>query len=190
LNQERRQYFRINGKVAVDYKVITEDEMQHGRLPTQFQVSPFFLLLTQLHEFSHDNSYQLRKIAQKDPMVASYLENMNNKIDAIAHAIAKSDVEFENLSAQEINLSEGGLSFFSSEAIPVNSYLALKVVFEDTYTGLLLYGQVLYCGEQEEDGQYKIGVEFSDLPESSRLIVARYILTSQSRERQQSDEQY
>jgi len=190
LNQERRQYFRINGKVAVDYKVITEDEMQHGRLPTQFQVSPFFLLLTQLQEFSHDSSYQLRKIAQRDPLVASYLENMNNKIDAIAHAIAKSDVEFENLSTQKINLSEGGMSFFSKESIPENSYLALKVVFEETYTGLLIYGQVLYSGEEEEDGQYKIGIEFSDMPESSRLIVARYILASQARDRQLNDEQY
>ncbi|SEQ68821.1 PilZ domain-containing protein [Amphritea atlantica] len=190
MNQERRQYFRINGKVAVDYKVITEDEMQHGRLPTQFQVSPFFLLLTQLQEFSQDNSYQLRKIAQKDPLVATYLENMNNKIDAIAHAIAKSDVEFENLTTQEINLSEGGMSFYSKEPIPLKSYLALKVVFEETYSGLLLYGQVLYSGEKNEQGQYKIGIEFSDMPESSRMIVARYILTSQTRERQQNDEQY
>lgn len=190
MNQERRQYFRIFGKVAVDYKVITEDEMQHGRLPSQFQVSPFFLLLTELQAYGHDSSYQLRKIAQKDPMVATYLENMNNKIDAIAHAIAKSDVEFENLTTQKISLSEGGMSFNSKEPIPLNSYLALKVVFEETYTGLLLYAQVLYCGEQEENGQYKIGIEFSDMPESSRMIVARYILSSQARDRQLNDEQY
>ncbi len=189
MNQERRQYFRIFGKVAVDYKVLTEDEMCHSRLPSQFEVSHFFLLLTELQSYGHDSNYQLRKIAQKDPLVASFLENMNNKIDAIAHAIAKSDVEFENLTTQTINLSEGGMSFSSKEPIPLNTYLALKVVFEETYTGLLLYGQVLYCGEQE-DGQYKIGIEFSDMPESSRMIVARYILTSQARDRQQSDEQY
>lgn len=183
MNQERRQYFRINGKVAVDYKVITEDEMQHGRLPTQFQVSPFFQLLTQLQECNHDSSYQLRKIAQKEPMIASYLELMNEKIDAIAHAVAKSEVEFENLTAQEINLSEGGMSFNSTQPVELKSYLALKVVFEETHSGLLLYGQTLYCGEQDDDGLYKIGVEFSEMPESSRMTVARYILTSQTRGR-------
>ena len=189
MNQERRQYFRIQGKVAVDYKIITEDEMEHSRIPTQFEVSPFFLLLTQLQSLGRDNDYHLRKIAQKEPSVAAYLESMNDKIDAIAQAVAKSDVEFENLTAQEISLSEGGLSFDCEEAIPLNTYLALKVVFEETFSGLLLYGQVLYSGE--EDGKYKIGVEFTDLPESSRMIVARYILSTQARERQQiNEEQY
>lgn len=191
MNQERRQYFRINGKVAVDYKIITEDEMEHSRIPTQFEVSPFFLLLTQLQNIGSDNDFHLRKIAQKDPSTAAYLESMNEKVEAIAQAVAKSDVEFENLSTQEINLSEGGLSFSSKESIPLNSYLALKVVFEESFSGLLLYGQVLYSGEQGENGEYKIGVEFTDLPESSRMIVARYILSSQARERQQlNEEQY
>lgn len=190
MNQERRQYFRINGRVAVDYKVITEDEMKHGSLPTQFQVSPFFLLLTQLQEYNHESSYHLRKIAQKDPMIATYLELMNDKIDAIAHSIAKSDVEFENLTTQKINLSEGGMSFRSTETIELNSFIALKVVFEETFSGLLLYGQVLYCSEKSDDGQHQIGVEFSDMPESSRMIVARYILNSQARERQRNDEPF
>ncbi|MDO6562490.1 PilZ domain-containing protein [Amphritea sp. 1_MG-2023] len=188
MNQERRQYFRINGKVAVDYKIISEDEMKHGRLPTQFQVSPFFLLLNQLQAYNNDSSYHLRKIAQKEPAIATYLELMNDKIDAIAHAVAKSDVDFDNLSSQEINLSEGGMSFNSQAAIELNSYLALKVVFEETHSGLLLYGQVLYCSEKGDDGQYKIGIEFSDMPESSRMIVARYILNSQTRARQQTHE--
>ncbi|RTE65717.1 PilZ domain-containing protein [Amphritea opalescens] len=190
MNQERRQYFRINGKVAVDYKIITKDEMRHGRLPSQFQVSPFFLLLNQLQEYSRDSSYHLRKIAQKEPMIATYLELMNNKIDAIAHAIAKSDVDFEHLSAQEINLSEGGMSFYSPEPVELKSFLALKVVFEETHSGLLLYGQTLYCSEKQKDGQYKIGIEFTEMPESSRMIVARYILNRQTHDRQKIDEQY
>lgn len=186
MNDERRQYFRINGKVALDYKIITEAEMRKSRQPSQFEVSPFFMLLADLQELSQDSSYQLRKIAQKDPAVAAYLENLSLRIDTVAKAVAKSDIEFDNLCSHEINLSEGGMSFSNNEAIETGSFMALKVVFENTFTGLLLYGKVLYCGEQQSGG-YKIGVEFTDMPESSRLIVARYILSSQAKDLQKLD---
>ncbi|GGK68910.1 PilZ domain-containing protein [Amphritea balenae] len=186
MNQERRQYFRINGKVALDYKIITIQEMKHSRLPSQFEVSPFFMLLTELQDLSQDSSYQLRKISQKEPAIASYLENLGARINAVAQAVAKSDVEFDNLSTHEINLSEGGLSFSNDVAIELGSYLALKIVFEENLTGLLLYGRVLYCGLADEKG-YKIGVEFTDMPESSRMIVARHILSCQARDLQKQD---
>ena len=188
MNQERRQYFRIDGKVALDYKIITEAEMRTSRQPSQFEVSPFFMLLADLQELSQDSSYQLRKIAQKDPAVAAYLENLSLRIDTVAKAIARSDMEFDNLCNHEVNLSEGGISFSNNDAIETGNHLALKVVFEETYTGLLLYGKVLYCGKQQSGG-YKIGVEFTDMPESSRLIVARYILSSQARNLKQQDDE-
>ncbi|MCV6609490.1 MAG: PilZ domain-containing protein [Amphritea sp.] len=187
MDQERRQYFRINGRVALDFEVVSPSEIRRNQLPSQFTVSPFFMLLIQLQELSHDNQYQLRKIAQKDPTVAAYLENLNAKIDAVAQAVAKSDVEFKQLSSQEINISEGGMSFSSNRPVNTGDCLALKLVFEETFTGLLLYGKVLYCGEDEEN--YKIGIEFMDMPESSRVIVARHILSSQARELQDAKKQ-
>lgn len=186
MDQERRQYFRINGNVSLDYKVVSETEMEQGMFPSKFEVSPFFTLLTQLQELDHDSSYQLRKISQKDPALSLFLESLNAKIDAIARVVAANGMEFENLSRQNINLSEGGMSFISNEPVQADSYLAMKLVFEDNLTGLLVYGRVLHCVEQEDD--FKIGIEFTDMPESSRTIVARHILSCQAKELQQHDQ--
>lgn len=188
MNQERRQYYRINGDISLDYEIISETELSQGKFPSQFQVSPYFNLLGQLQELDNDSSYQIRRIAQKEPAIAGFLEMINAKINAIAKTVAAGDMEFSNLSTQNINLSEGGMSFFAKEAIPEACYLAMKLVFIESFSGLLVYGRVLHCVPQE-DGSFKIGIEFTDMPESSRTIVARHILSSQAREIQLDDDE-
>ena len=186
LDQERRQYFRINQHVSLDYKLISEAEMKQSQLPTQFEVSPFFMLLTHLQELDTDTSYLLRKVAQKDPTLAAVLEIINTKVDTIAKTIAASDVEFDNIVTQHINLSEGGLSFNTQSELPSDHYLAMKLVFEESCMGLLLYGKVLYSNATDEG--FFTGIEFCQMPESSRLIMARHIISSQSKELQKQDD--
>jgi len=186
LDQERRKYFRINGDVSLDYKVISEADMKQGKYPAQFEVSPYFTLLGQLQELDNDNNYLLRKIALKDPTLALFLETLNAKIDVIAKTLAVGEMNFDNLSIQNINLSEGGMSFIGKEPVPQGSYLGMKLVFANNYTGLLLYGLVLHSIPEEEG--YKIGIEFTDMAESSRTIVVRHILSTQAKELQQKDD--
>ena len=49
MDQERRQFYRIDQPVVIDYKVVSRDEVAGSSQPYQFNVSPYFLLQSQLY---------------------------------------------------------------------------------------------------------------------------------------------
>jgi c-di-GMP-binding flagellar brake protein YcgR len=181
--QDRRQFYRIEQQVAIEYKFVSEADVMTSPRPYQFDVSPHFLLYSELQAMDIDTGHLLRKIGEKQPEVSAYLKLLNGKISSIARSLASQ--EFENISALKlyhINLSEGGLSFECDDDLPLGQYLALKLVFPDSRLGMLLYASV-----QRNDainGRFHIGIEFFKLPESCRTLLARFILEAQARERQ------
>jgi len=185
--QDRRQYFRIDQRVSLELKVIAESEIGHHPSPTQFGVSPNFLLLSELQEIDSQSHHLLRKISEKDSNVASFLQIMHDKIERIAQAIASNEMVISNSEVQEVNLSEGGIQFRSNEAFDIDSFLSVKLVFPESCLGLLIYAQC--CRSQAlDDGGFMIGIEFIKMPESCRMILARQIFESQARLKKQQSE--
>lgn len=182
---DRRQYFRIDQKISLEFRLISKKEIINNNRPTQFDVSPNFLLLSEIQKIDSETSHLLHKIAEKDQNIAALLSNMHNKIERIAQAVASSEMVVSNAAIQEVNLSEGGLQFRHSKAVPLETYLSIKLVFPESCLGLLLYGQC--CRNQRmADGYYMTGVEFIKMPESCRTQLARIILESQAARRRKS----
>ncbi len=182
-DQDRRKYFRIEQKVSLELKAVSEEEMAQSPRPVQFEVSPYFLLLSQLQELDAESNSLLRKIAEKDANIAAFLHILHSKVETIAKAVAASGIALEHIVTQEINLSEGGMMFSYPHEIPLGSNLALKLIFPESCIGLLLYAQVCRL-IPEANGEYHIGVAFTRLPESCRQILARQIFASQTLARQ------
>jgi c-di-GMP-binding flagellar brake protein YcgR len=179
---ERRQYFRIEQRVSLELKIISESEISEHPSPTQFDVSPNFLLLSQLQEMEAESSHLLRKIAEKDSNISSFLKIVHDKIERIAQAVASTEMKIGNAAIQEVNISEGGLQFRQDHAIEQGAFLSLKLVFPESCIGVLIYAQCCRCDEMG-DGSFVISVEFVRMPESCRMILARQIFESQARER-------
>jgi len=185
--QERRQYFRIDQRVSLELKVVSEQEIANHPDPTQFDVSPNFLLLTELQALDTDTSHLLRKVAEKDNNIATLLSVMHSKIERIAQAVASSEMTIGNAAIQEVNLSEGGLQFRHKEAIEQDTFLSIKLIFPESCIGLLLYAQSLRSDKMADDS-HLVSVEFIKMPENCRMILARQIFESQAKQRkQQSD---
>ena len=179
---ERRQYFRIEQRVSLELKIISESEISEHPSPTQFDVSPNFLLLSQLQEMEAESSHLLRKIAEKDSNISSFLKIVHDKIERIAQAVASTEMKIGNAAIQEVNISEGGLQFRQDHAIEQGAFLSLKLVFPESCIGVLIYAQCCRCDEMG-DGSFVISAEFVRMPESCRMILARQIFESQARER-------
>jgi c-di-GMP-binding flagellar brake protein YcgR len=186
--QDRRQYFRIDQRVSLELKVISEAEIDAHPNPTQFDVSPNFLLLSELQEMDTQSSHLLRKIAEKENNIASFLQIMHNKMERIAQAIASSEMTIGNAAIREVNLSEGGVQFRDKNAIEEGSFISVKLIFPESCLGLLIYAQCCRS-ERMGDGSYLTGVEFIKMPESCRMILARQIFESQARLRKKQTEQ-
>lgn len=185
--QERRQYFRIDQRVSLELKVVSEQEIANHPDPTQFDVSPNFLLLTELQALDTDTNHLLRKIAEKDNNIAALFRVMHSKIERIAQAVASSEMTIGKAAIQEVNLSEGGLQFRHDEPIEQGTFLSIKLIFPESCIGLLLYGQSLRS-DQMADGNHIISVEFIKMPENCRMILARQIFESQAKQRKQKSD--
>ena len=76
--QERRQYFRINQKIALELKPVEESETLVPPVPRQFDVSANFLLLSELQEMDTESQILLRRLSEKDAQLGSFLSIMHN----------------------------------------------------------------------------------------------------------------
>jgi c-di-GMP-binding flagellar brake protein YcgR len=182
VEQERRQFYRIDQPVVLDYQIVSENDVKRSSQPHQFNVSPYFLLQSQLAEIDSECQHLIYKIAESTPHLATYLQHLNKKIDLIGSALSDKQVDSDTSRQQTINLSEGGLSFFAPEKLDLGVCLAIKLIFPENGMGLLLYARVQRC-EAVAD-HYEIGIEFLKMPESCRTLLARLILEAQAKERQ------
>jgi len=181
LESERRQFYRIDHPVALEFTIIPEPEHLDSLQPSHFKVSPYFMLQSQLHELDQEANAKLHQLGRSMPILTSYLQLMSKKIDLIAQTLSANQQMGDEIKTEIVNLSEGGLSFHNLQPIELNSLMAVKLVFPEGEMGLLLYARVQRCSPLSDGAD--IGIEFLKMPESCRIQLARLILETQARER-------
>lgn len=178
---ERRNYYRINYPLALEYKAVDMSTILAAEQPQQFEVSPYFTLQMQLAELETQMSQILSRVGDTQPQVANALELLNRKVELIGTTLAKGDLAVEDAHIINANISESGIAFPTSSAFAERSCLALKLIFPNDALGLLLYGEVVRC-EAKESG-FEVSIHFLKMPERCRSILARTLMRGQMRQR-------
>lgn len=179
--KERRNYYRINYPLALEYHRVDMATILASEEPQQFNVSPYFTLQLHLAELETEFLALFNRVNETQPQVAACLELLNRKVEVIGKTLVRGDLEVEGAHIVDANLSESGLAFESSEALEPKTLLAMKLVFPNDSMGLLLYGEVVRCEPSGE--QFEIGVHYLEMPERCRSILARTIIRAQMRQR-------
>ncbi|MDH5229571.1 MAG: PilZ domain-containing protein [Gammaproteobacteria bacterium] len=181
---DRRNYYRLKDGVHVEYRHATETEVQNRENSGNEEKDEVHL---QLDSINRQISPLLKGIRDELPVVAQYLEGLNQKIDILSGMIF-----FEHFNSQQINtafksantfdISEGGFSFDTKDHIEPYSFLFCRLIIVGFRYGMETYGKVTNSREHHrEDGQkvYRCGVEFPFLNEHDRKYLARYIMARQ-----------
>ncbi|WP_152224557.1 PilZ domain-containing protein [Pseudomonas sp. SCB32] len=176
---DRREYYRIEDTLALEFRPLREDEIQSGEVLQDD--SALFNLLSDLHLTDFESQHLLRHINERDRPLASYLKVINKRIDLIAQALTQSLLR-EIGPARQVTLSEGGIDFRDDQPLALGQGLALKIVLLPQGLGLLLRAKVTHC-QQHPEGSYEIGTEFETLSDAQRQLLARHILQRQALER-------
>ncbi|WP_252271527.1 PilZ domain-containing protein [Pseudomonas subflava] len=182
---DRREYYRIEDTIALDFSLLAGAEAQAS--DPLHDSSPLFNLLSDLHLLDFESQHLLRHISERDRTLANYLKVMNKRIDLIGQAMAQSLLR-EIGTPRQVSLSEGGVSFQHGQAVATGSHLAIKMVLMPQALGLLLRAQVVHC-QARDDGRFEIGTEFEALTDAQRQLLARHILQKQALERRIAKEQ-
>lgn len=179
MSSERRQFFRIEKDVALEVSLVSQQEADHSTLPTQFEVSPYFSLLTDLRILDAEYHTLIQQLAEENPTLAALFNLQDRKLNHIVRTLTSSGLALAQLTQQNINLSEGGLQFSSPTPFNLGDYVSVKLIFSNPLLGVCLFAKVQRC-IAEEDG-YQIAVAFYRLPENGRRLIAQRVLQSQTK---------
>ncbi len=85
------------------------------------------------------------------------------------------------INAVMLDLSSGGMSFFTNYPIPVQSILIIRftlinpyVPVEDRIHTMHMNGEVRHCTELEK-GEFRLGVCFHEVSDSDKQIIERFV---------------
>ncbi len=168
---ERRNFYRINDDVYLEYLVLSDGEVETAIKEFNSQARQHFNPINQLQAITIRSSAILDKIHESSPDTAAYLRTVDERIQLLAHAIAQDQVGVPIVPNEKINLSAGGLSFFSEQPYNSGTLVEFSIIIAPSYLHISALGAVVYCRREEEHNAeypYRVGVEFSHIHEADR----------------------
>ena len=191
VEQDRREYFRVDDSVSLSFQVVPESSLQAKLERLDKGLDDKFTVMANLAVISQEMAGTLRKIEGESPDTARYLKSLDKKIDLMGSAFAAWSSDLSDQPVDTVNLSAGGIAFHTPEPIAVGADIELKLLLP-SFTGLLIYGEVVACDKVNappEDAPYQARVNFTHLREKDRDLLIRHILKRQSEMLRQLREQ-
>jgi len=185
MNEERREYFRIDDEIALDYRLIDEAEIDavseriHARFPDRFTVASSFTAT------SRQMAQALHKVQNQSPELIRCLQAIDQKLNMLAQLFVSEEMHLDQQPTREVNLSAGGLAFRSQHQIRTGSLLEMRIVLFPSLVGILTLSRVIHC-EPISDGTaqfpWQVAVNFEQLRERDRELLVRHVMTKQTRQ--------
>jgi PilZ domain len=185
---ERRSYFRIDETIAIEFKKVDEVTANTAVPELQFPKTASLQLFTELRKMDQDNSHLLYQIKDGNRALGEYLYNLNRKIDLIGQQLM---ADFKPLppsrTIKQVNLSEGGLAFGSSEPVAANDYIVMRMIFLPSNAGLVLYAKIIRA-ELTSNGEYQIAAKFHRINDAQQHLIGQHIMRIQMAEKRKKKE--
>lgn len=180
MEENRRNYFRI--KDTLGLLVLKAGTELHPQVDTRFSISH------ELDGIEKEAQNIIRNLPSEQKELAHLFRLMNKKIDLLAKALVSESNDAKQLIQQEVCLSEASIDFENDQSFDEDEEVIIKLMLLPDYVGLDLTGRVKESHSQSQ----KTVIEFTDLDEYDRQILARHIIQAQSAERriQQDDSEH
>ncbi|MEA2080696.1 MAG: PilZ domain-containing protein [Pseudomonadota bacterium] len=185
MSEERREYFRIDDEVVLDYRQIGEGEADRLREKIESRLVDRFTAASSFTATSRQMTHVIHKVQNQSPELARCLQAIDQKLNMIAQLFVSEEINLHEQPIREVNLSAGGIAFRARHEISIDSLLELRMVLFPSLLGILTISRVNQC-ERVDDGNLKfpwqIAVVYEHLRETDRELLVRHIM---SRETQQ-----
>ncbi len=182
IDKDRREYFRIDDSLHLSYRVVDKESVPELAKRLQAGEANAFSVMANLCAIGQQLNANMRRIEQTQPDVAAYLKSLDKKIDLLGRVFLASESDLSALPAQPVNLSGGGLAMHSRETLASGVSVEIKILLDDTFTGIVAYGEVIDCKPTEEAGDYPylLRIKFTHIRSCDRDALVRHILARQS----------
>lgn len=183
-NSDQRQFFRINDSVFIELNLLDENEVNdlsiliknHANDATSKERSQLQTLQT---AFAHVTD----QINQQDREIARALRLLDEKITILTQSIQRKQNNSDTRNLINVNLSGGGIAFFTDEKYAVNSTLEVRIELRSSAAVIHAIADVTGCDEPSEapkETPYHLRLTFSQMSDYDRNILIKHTLSRQA----------
>lgn len=174
-----RDFYRVDGRGIVAMAVVG-DRIPPGRSAESFFGEDQFDLLRELRRLDLEGTGVLHQLGEQDRALGSYLHLLNRKIDALARHLSMLSPELRDGAEQTVSISEGGIAFTAAAPPEAGSVVALRVMLLPSGTAFAAFGRIVKL--QPQPVGTAVSVNFENLQEAERQLVARHVMQVQMAE--------
>ena len=183
MSDERREYFRIADEIALDYRLLKDEEVDgllermRSRLMDRFTAASSFAATTR------QMAHLIHKVQTESPELARCLQAIDQKLNMIAQLFVSEQMALDDQPTREVSLSAGGVAFRAQHELRTDSLLELRMVLFPSMIGILTISRVIHC-ERMDDGNsqfpWQVAVEYEHLRETDRELLVRHIMSNET----------
>jgi len=185
MNDERREYFRIEDEIALDYRQIDRDEADRLQDKIQSRVVDRFTAASSFAATTRQMTHVMHKVQSDSPELARCLQMLDHKLNMVAQLFVSEEMGLNEQPSREVSLSAGGVAFRTRNKVDVGSLLELRMVLFPSLVGILTVSSVVHC-ERASDGNrefpWQIAVVYEHLRESDREHLVRHIMAKETQQ--------
>lgn len=178
-DQERRDYFRINDQVYLEYECITEEQLKNAPAQLADIDNSSFKLSADFATLNNSIHPLLSNIKQLHPDIGEYLDFLNQKIDQINQLLLVKETNFDESKVINANLSASGISFPSDDAYETSQPIKIELVLLPEKVGILIFGRVVSNIDSKTDGTNILCIHFDHIRPEDRELMIKHNLNKQ-----------
>ena len=183
MSDERREYFRIDDEIALDYRLISEDEADQLQERMRSRLVDRFTAASSFAATTRQMAHVIHKVQTESPELARCLQAIDHKLNMIAQLFVSEEMGLNQQPSREVNLSAGGVAFRAQHEIKVGSTLELRMVLFPSLVGILTISRVIHCERTSDAGgqfPWQVAVEYEHLREADRELLVRHIMSKET----------
>ncbi len=181
---DRREFFRINDTVVVDFKVIeSENVLNVARRIAHATDDDEGNEKAQLRAIQNAFSHLVDQINHNDREVARALRMLDDKINLISQSIQRYHNPVDPTDLTEANLSGGGIAFMVAEPVEIRGHVELHIQLLPTATTVHALATVISCEKilsAAPEKPYHLRMVFTHMDEQDRNQLVKHTLNRQA----------
>ncbi len=182
---DRRQFYRINDKVSLSYRVVHATDIDQEIAKTGRRQRELSELRNAVHAIDARLEVVNKKLSQDNPLIAETLNLFQRKISLHERMLGIDEFDETVFSeAREINLSANGIAFEAETPLIKGTYLKLELVTYPEHDYIPIFARVVQCNRIQDDSLsgYRVAVEFKDISQADEERIINHIFKIQSRQ--------
>lgn len=177
-NQEdRREAFRVDIKASVALQKRTDELVDPADYFQQLHTLSLYAQFQQLDQ-------ELNQVAERIKDLATFksIDILRRQIGALSKISTVQSLADGELSSQTVNISEGGCSFETDQAMAIGDEFATAIVFQPSYFALFLFASVVELNTNDQ-GRQQVHLRFKDHSDRQTQQIVKHMFQAQTEQK-------